>query len=169
MAMTLSGLLATTSLRLTALTHPDDTGDAPISWAAVTELADPTPFLAGGEVLLTTGVRQKTVAAQTDFVDHAIRAGVLALGYGTGLTHAKVPAAVVRRAGEVGLPLFEVPYETPFVAITRIVAEALAADNVARMERLLKGHQRLASALLGGGGCTDSCASSEPNCSARSP
>src|SRR6185312_7269100 len=61
-------------------------------------------------------------------------------------------AAVVRRAREVGLPLFGVPYETPFVAITRIVAEALAADNVARMERLLRGHQRLAAALLGGGG-----------------
>ncbi len=152
MAMTLSGLLASPTLHLRALTEPDNAADTPISWAAVTELADPTPFLAGGEVLLTTGVRQKTLAAQAEFVDHAIRAGVVALGYGTGLTHAKVPAAVVRRAEEVGLPLFEVPYQTPFVAITRIVAEELAADNVARMERLLKGHQRLAAALLGGGG-----------------
>lgn len=151
MAMTLLGLLSSPTLNLRPLTGADDTGDSPLSWAAVTELVDPTPFLAGGEVLLTTGVRQKTVASQTGFVDHAVRAGVLALGYGTGLTHSKVPAAVIRRAMEVGLPLFEVPYETPFVAITRLVAEALAAENVARMERLLQGHQRLASALLGGG------------------
>ncbi|MDN6201855.1 MAG: PucR family transcriptional regulator ligand-binding domain-containing protein, partial [Micrococcaceae bacterium] len=151
MAMTLSGLLSSPTLKLKPLAGTDDAADSALSWAAVTELADPTPFLAGGEVLLTTGVRQKTVASQTGFVDHAVRAGVLALGYGTGLTHARVPAAVIRRATEVGLPLFEVPYETPFVAITRIMAEALAAENVARVEGLLQGHQRLASALLSGG------------------
>lgn len=152
MAMTLAGLLASPDLHLRALTGTGPAADTPIQWAAVTELADPTPFLGGGEVLLTTGVRHKSIAAQTAFVDQAVRARVLAIGYGTGLTHAKVPAAVVRRAEEVGIPVFEVPYETPFVAITRMIAEAIAADNVGRMERLLQGHQRLAAALLGRGG-----------------
>ncbi|MFB0834136.1 PucR family transcriptional regulator [Arthrobacter halodurans] len=152
MAMTLAALLASPELRLVALTDAGDAADAPIQWAAVTELQDPAPFLGGGEVLLTTGLRQKTAAAQSAFVDRARHAGALALGYGTGLTHAKVPAAVVRRAAEVGLPVFEVPYATPFVAITRMIAEAIASDHLGRVERLLRGHQQLAAALLGGGG-----------------
>ena len=30
--------------------------DRPLSWVHVSELADPTPFLEGGELLLTTGL-----------------------------------------------------------------------------------------------------------------
>lgn len=152
MAITLAGLLASPQLDLRPLTGPGEHADVPIRWAAVTELQDPSPFLGGGEVLLTTGLRQKTAAAQAAFVDRAVDAGALALGFGTGLSHAKVPAAVVRRAGEVGLPVFEVPYDTPFVAITRMIAEAIAADHLGRVQRLLQGHQQLAAALLGGGG-----------------
>ncbi len=51
-----------------------------------------------------------------------------------------------------GLPLFSVPYETPFIAIGKIVADSLAADTYAGLESLLRGHQVLAAALLGGGG-----------------
>ena len=155
MAITLAGLLASPELGLRPLNGPGDLADVPIKWAAVTELQDPSPFLGGGEVLLTTGLRQKTSAAQSAFVDRAVDAGALALGFGTGLTHAKVPAAVVLRAAEVGLPVFEVPYATPFVAITRMIAEAISADHLGRMQRLLRGHQQLAAALLGGGGLED--------------
>ncbi|MEE1621245.1 PucR family transcriptional regulator [Zafaria sp. Z1313] len=151
MPLTLHRLLAAPGLGLRALTDPGARGGDAVQWAAVTELEDPTPFLGGGEVLLTTGLRQRTAAAQEAFVDRIAAAGVLALGYGTGLTHAKVPPGVVRRAAGHGLPVFEVPYATPFVAITRMVAEALAADHVGRVERLLRDHQQFAAALLGGG------------------
>ena len=152
MAITLSALLDSAPLHLHPLTAMGPAAEEPIQWAAVTELENPAPFLGGGEVVLTTGLRQKTAAAQAAFVDRVRDAGALALGYGTGLTHTKVPAAVVRRAEELGLPVFEVPYETPFVAITRMIAEAIAADHLGRLERLLHGHQQLAAALLGGGG-----------------
>ena len=151
MAITLSGLLASQALSLRALTDINPASDTPIEWAAVTELRDPSPFLNGGEIVLTTGLRQTTIANQQAFVETVHGAGALALGYGTGLSHRSVPAAVIRRAGELGLPVFEVPYETPFVAITKLIADTLHADHLARLERLLKGHQQLASTLLTGG------------------
>lgn len=151
MAITLSGLLASQALSLRALTDINPASDTPIEWAAVTELRDPSPFLNGGEIVLTTGLRQTTIANQQAFVETVHGAGALALGYGTGLSHRSVPAAVIRRAGELGLPVFEVPYETPFVAITKLIADTLHADHLARLERLLKGLQQLASTLLTGG------------------
>ena len=125
---------------------------APLQWVAVTELEDPFPFLGGGEVVLTTGLRQRTGAVQRSFVESVHRAGALAIGFGTGLSHAKVPAALIDAANRQGLPVFEVPYQTPFVALGKMVADALSADHVTQLRELLAAHQSLAGALLGGKG-----------------
>lgn len=151
MAITLLKLLESHTLGLKAHTDITDVGVTPIEWAAVTELRDPSPFLTGGEIVLTTGLRQNTIAAQEAFVGTLAGAGVLALGFGTGLSHRNVPAAVIRKATALGLPVFEVPYETPFVAITKLIADALNDDHLKRLEQLLQGHQKLASTLLTGG------------------
>ncbi|WP_411731658.1 PucR family transcriptional regulator [Paeniglutamicibacter sp.] len=151
MAITLLKLLESRSLGLKPHTDFSGVGHTPIEWAAVTELRDPSPFLTTGAIVLTTGLRQTTIANQEAFVRTVHAAGVLALGYGTGLSHRSVPAAVIREAAELGLPVFEVPYETPFMAITKLIADALNADHLQRLEQLLKGHQQLASTLLTGG------------------
>lgn len=151
MAITLSALLAAPALKLqTVGTSP--VTDVPVQWVAVTELEDPKPFLSGGEVVLTTGLRQKSATSQRNFVRHVHASGALAIGFATGLSHEQVPAAFLDQADELGLPVFRVPYETPFIAIGKIVADSLSAEHYARLENLLKGHQVLASALLGGGG-----------------
>ncbi|WP_026553615.1 PucR family transcriptional regulator [Arthrobacter sp. H20] len=151
MAITLPALLSAAGLGLHPVgsTHALDT---PIQWVAVTELEDPLPFLSGGEVVLTTGVRQKTTAAQRAFVRRVHESGALGIGFGTGLGHQQVPPALIGEADALGLPVFHVPYETPFIAIGKIVADSLSADHYSRLESLLKGHQILASALLGEGG-----------------
>lgn len=152
MAVTLAELIVTPGLDLKLVGSAAGDATAPIQWVAVTELADPTPFLSGGEVLLTTGLRQQTSTAQRDFVRRAHQAGVLAIGFGIGLSHQSVPAALIDEADQHRLLVFEVPYPTPFMAIGKLVADALSADHYAKLERLLKSHQILASALLGDGG-----------------
>jgi PucR family transcriptional regulator, purine catabolism regulatory protein len=152
MAVTLANLLASPALHLKLVGTAQGDPDAPITWVASTELEDPLPFLSGGEVVLTTGLRQKTVSAQRKFVARVHEAGAVGMGFALGLTHRKVPAAVLSAANELELPVFEVPYETPFVAISRMVADAISADHYHRLEHLLKDHQALAASLLGGGG-----------------
>jgi purine catabolism regulator len=151
MPIYLSDLLAAPGLDL-RLHGTVPAAAAPLHWVAVTELEDPFPFLGGGEVVLTTGLRQRTVAVQRSFVDSVHRAGAVAIGFGTGLSHAKVPAALIDAADGLGLPVFEVPYETPFVALGKMVADALSADHVTQLQELLAAHQSLAGALLGGNG-----------------
>lgn len=62
MPLTLRDLVATPELGLRLLTHGADV-DRPITWVHVSELDDPTPFLTGGELLLTTGIADGSGAA----------------------------------------------------------------------------------------------------------
>lgn len=125
---------------------------APIDWVAVTELENPQAFLSGGELVLTTGARQGTADSQRSFVRQIRRAGAVGIGFGIGFEHEAVPPALIAEANRWGVPVVEVPYVTPFIAIGKLVAEARSADHYTKLERLLREHQVLARALLTGGG-----------------
>ena len=104
--------------------------DAAVRWVAVSELVDPTPFLEGGEIVLTTGIPLREDAdAAADYVGRLVSAGVAGLGVGLGLTWDAVPAAVVAAADAAGLPVFSVPEGTAFIAVTKAVSGALAAEE----------------------------------------
>lgn len=83
--------------------------DAPIRWVHISELPDPTPWLSGGEVLLTTGMALVDEPAQRRFVASLAQHGIAGLGVGTGFSHAEVPVAMVQEAATHGLPLFAIP------------------------------------------------------------
>jgi purine catabolism regulator len=152
MVVLLADIVAAPSLHLVALTGSAEALRRPVRWCAVTELADPRPWLQGGELVLTTGLRQRSAAAQREFVSMLARHGVAGIGFGTGLDHERVPRATIQAAEAYGLPVLEVPYETPFLAVDRFVADQIAAEGYARQRDLLRTHDTLAGALLSGGG-----------------
>jgi purine catabolism regulator len=120
--------------------------DAAVRWVAVSELADPTPYLEGGELLLTTGMRME--GDQSQYVARLVARGVAGLGFGVGVSHEEVPPALVAAAEEAGLPLFEVPRETPFIAIGKGVSELLAAEQYDEISRAFAAQGRLTRAAL---------------------
>src|SRR6267378_7529302 len=107
--LTLAELLRDLDLGLLA---GEANADAPVRWVHISELLDPTPWLSGGELLLTTGIRLETADKQRKFIRLLADAGVAGLGFGTGFDHAKVPKALLTEAGAAEFPVFEVPYET---------------------------------------------------------
>ncbi|MEU4445355.1 PucR family transcriptional regulator [Actinosynnema sp. NPDC050801] len=126
-----------------------DTGlDRVVAWVHSTELADPTPFLEGGELLLTTGI---ALGPHEEYVRRLVAAGAVGLGFGTGLSHDRVPEDLVRAAGEVGLALLEVPRDTPFIAITKAVSRAVAADEYAALARTGAAQRALTRAAVADG------------------
>ena len=125
--------------------------DRPVRWVHLSELADPTPFLEGGELLLTTGLALRDGAPVAEYVDRLATAGVVGLGLGTGLSLDRVPAELVAAAEQAGLALVEVPRPTPFIAISRFVAAAVAADEYAAVSRSAAMQQELARAALAPG------------------
>ena len=121
--------------------------DSTICWVAVSELEDPTPYLEGGELLLTTGLRLED-DDWVGFVDRLSRAGVSALGMGVGLTYERVPPALVAAAESAGLPLLEVPEPTPFMAVSRTVSDLLAASEYEAVTRTVEAQRDLTRAAL---------------------
>ncbi len=123
--------------------------DQPVRWVAVSELEDPGPFLEGGELVLTTGMRLPTKAAACSaYVARLVAADAAALGLGVGLSHSEVPAALVTAAEARGLPLVRVPEQTPFIAVTKAISRLLAAEEYDEAARGFTAQRELIRAAL---------------------
>ncbi|MDH6228507.1 PucR family transcriptional regulator [Streptomyces sp. MJP52] len=142
----LSALLARGDLGLVLLAGPRD---ADVHWAQASEMADPLPYLLGGELLLTAGVHVPPGAGAGYFDAYAERivaAGGAALGFGVAPVHDTVPGALVAACGARGLPLLEVPRRTTFSAVARAVGELVARARLAELRRVAEAQRSLASA-----------------------
>ncbi|MER7013424.1 PucR family transcriptional regulator [Saccharopolyspora sp. NPDC000359] len=144
MPLTLRDLVADSELGLTARAG-EQALDRPIAWVHTSELANPAPFLEGGELLLTTGLALRG-ADCGGLVERLTSVGAAGLGFGVGLSHRAVPAALVEAAERAGLPLLEVPRPTPFIAISKAVSRAVAADEYASLRRTSRAQHELAQA-----------------------
>ncbi len=121
---------------------------AHVRWVHSTELIDPTPWLKGGELLLTMGIQLDGPKAQRELVERLADHEIAGLGFGTGFTHRKLPAALVTAARKRKFPLFEVPYELPFIAITERAFAQLVNERYEMLQRNMVGDV-LAEALTG--------------------
>jgi purine catabolism regulator len=130
MPPTLASLVHHSALKLTVRAGGDRL-DVPVRWAHVSELADPVPYMEGGELLLITALQLDAEDAEVmrRYVKRLVGAGVVGLGFAVGVNYADIPKAVVEAAQHEGLPLLEVPRRTPFLAISKAVSAAIAADQ----------------------------------------
>ncbi|SBS71367.1 PucR family transcriptional regulator [uncultured Microbacterium sp.] len=161
---TLRELLRRRDLRLRlALTEDElepEALDRTIRWVHGSDLADPTPFLADDLILLTTGTQfvsgdagaAEDPAPYDEYVARLDARGVRGLGFGTEVVRAGIPPALVEACRAVRMPLFEVPYRTPFIAVARANAEAIAAQAYARRGWALSAQRALSLAALRAGG-----------------
>lgn len=151
MTITARSLAEVDSLGL-SLVAGEQGADREIAWAHAIELADPTPYLAGGELVMTTGINiGADAAAQAAYVARLAEAGTAALAVDTGTTISAVPAGVRAAGDELGIPVLEVPESTPFIAIARVVIDALRADELRSVQNVVDAQEVLARATLRGG------------------
>jgi PucR family transcriptional regulator, purine catabolism regulatory protein len=130
-------------------------GEREIRWVHITELLDPTPWLSGGELLLTTGIRLENAEKQRKFIRLLVDAGVAGLGFGTGFDHTKIPKSLLSEAEGSDFPVFEVPYETPFIAITEAAFSRLVNEQYDVLSRGIAVNERLERLVLQGGGLNE--------------
>ncbi|MEU8982735.1 PucR family transcriptional regulator [Streptomyces sp. NPDC048309] len=130
MPPTLAALVHHSALKLTVRAG-EDRLDVPVRWAHASELADPVPYMEGGELLLITALKldAEDPEAMRRYVKRLVGAGVVGLGFAVGVNYEEIPKALVDAAQEEGLPLLEVPRRTPFLAISKAVSAAIAADQ----------------------------------------
>ncbi|MBT1097789.1 PucR family transcriptional regulator [Streptomyces sp. Tu102] len=130
MPPTLSSLVHHSALKLTVRAG-EDRLDVPVRWAHASELTDPVPYMEGGELLLITALKldAENPESMRRYVRRLVGAGVVGLGFAVGVNYEDIPEALVEAATAEDLPLLEVPRRTPFLAISKAVSAAIAADQ----------------------------------------
>jgi hypothetical protein len=158
----LSALLAREDLALRHLAGP---ANADLHAAHTSELADPYPYLLGGELLLTAGVHMAGPERDTGsptpvlagvgagltldfdgYVGRIVAAGGAALGFGLAPVHDRVPLALAAACEAHGLPLLEVPPRTTFSGVARAVWQLMAQARLAELRRVTEAQRSLAAA-----------------------
>lgn len=138
-----------------------DTGSRPVQWVHSSDLVDPTPFLTPRTVLLTTGMQfaltsgEKTGYGAPEegegeneqdaetlrqeladaYVQRLVDAGTTALGAAVGIHWERIPPTLIDACDRLHLPLFRVPYDTPFIAVVRTAARLLDAELHSEAQR----------------------------------
>lgn len=161
MSPSIRDLLGSSRLRLRLVCPETPDADAvgeEIVWVHSSDLADPTPFLDRGQLLLTDGSQFSLEAsdgsAEDAYVDRLVRHGIRGLGFATQVLHETIPETVTEACRRQGLPLIEVPDRTPFIAIIRFVADWIAREQHAQAEWSLQAQRAIARAALRPDGLT---------------
>ena len=146
--ITVQDILEIPDLSLKLLAGGKSTSN-PVRWVHIAELPDPTKWLKGGELLLTTGYgmggpHDKQVAFLKRLIDHNLSG----LGIGTGFSLEKVPEAIIKVAEQYNFPVFEVPYNVPFIAITEAVSSKIVNEQYSLLQRSLAVHEKLTTIVL---------------------
>ncbi len=122
----------------------DAGADAPVRWVHVSELADPTPWLSGGELLLTTGMQLEDAGAPP-------RAGAAAARLpprGARLRHRlqlrrACPPSWSRRPRSSTSRCSRSPTRPPFIALTEKAFARLVNEQYEVLQRGIATHKKL--------------------------
>ncbi|HEY7856912.1 MAG TPA: PucR family transcriptional regulator ligand-binding domain-containing protein [Candidatus Nanopelagicales bacterium] len=146
---------------LSALSLQLLSGDAPeldraVRWVATSELEDPCPYLEGGELLLTLGMRlaAEDADAADEYITRLVAAGVPALGLGVGIVHESIPRVLVEAARRHRLPLLEVPGPVPFIAVSKAVSHLITVEENEQTARSFTAQRDLIRIALAPGDTT---------------
>lgn len=149
MVLSLTTVLNNSDLGLVLLTLPAKTVPE-VVWAHVSELGDPTPWLTGGELLLTTGLSLfGDTADMKEYCNRLAQAGVSALGLSTGVTlpHHEVPRGLIEAAANAGIALLHVPEGTPLQQVVRFVSDSMHDAQIEPLRRALLAQRQLSEAI----------------------
>lgn len=147
MSLTLGALAATRRLGLSIVTGQDKVARV-VRSAHVAETDDPTAFLEGGELLLTTGAFEADLDDWQRYADRLVKVDVAAVGFAVGHGYDQVPEGLIEAATGAGLPLLAVPRSTPFVAISKAVAAAVTGADQRALGGAVTVQRDLARAAL---------------------
>ena len=127
-SLTVEDLLRLPALQLRLIAGAAGVG-RPVAWAHVSELEDPTPWLLGSELIMTTGIGvPRGEHRQRAYLERLDDAGVAALALSTKLHVPPLHASFLEAAEQRGFPVLEVPLPVPFITVAKAVAAAVNVD-----------------------------------------
>lgn len=138
MAITVRGLIGIPDLRTRLLAGAGGL-DREVTWAHVCELADPTEWLSGGELVMTTGLGiPEEPLAQVHYVERLAQGGLSGVMIGERMHAPPLSREMLEAADRLALPIMLTAYEVPFTAVSRMVADANQREEHARLLQTLQ-------------------------------
>ena len=126
-------------------------GDREVTWAHSSDLPNAIDWLAPGELLMSNGSSLPPVAAaQIAVVDQLAAAGLSGVAIGDEPRAPPVARACLQRAEELSFPVLEIPYDVPFAAVSRAVANANTNEEQSRLVRTVQLYDLLRNAVADG-------------------
>lgn len=151
MVMTVRRLVASPTLGL-SLAGGEAGLDRVINWVYAIELADPSPWLAGGELVITAGLQLPDGdAAHRQYFSRVAESGSAAVAFETGRRFEQIPESICAAADEVGIPVLAIAPSIPFTAISHAVIDEIARERIELMRRTVQGQENLARATIHAG------------------
>ncbi|MEV4127200.1 PucR family transcriptional regulator [Nocardia sp. NPDC049707] len=103
--------------------------DHPVRWVHVSDLADLSQLLQGGELVLTTGRPLADPHTRSDYLPGLRAAGAVGVVVELGPQLPQVSPELAAQADELGLPVAVLRAEVRFVEVTEHVHRAIVADQ----------------------------------------
>ncbi|HZK49623.1 MAG TPA: PucR family transcriptional regulator ligand-binding domain-containing protein [Thermoleophilia bacterium] len=123
--------------------------DRAVEGIHLSELEDPTPWMAPNSILLTTGLNIKAdPTAGVRLVELLSATGMAGLGVALEHYLTELPAAAVQRAEELAFPVFTLPKTVPFRRLLAYSYDALAARDTYRLRRSMSVQNHLLELLI---------------------
>jgi PucR family transcriptional regulator, purine catabolism regulatory protein len=120
-----------------------------VTSAHVSELTSPGDWLRGGELLMTVGLLLPMNFERCQaYLAECEQAGVsaVALGLGHDLPYQEFPEPLRAAGQRFGVPLLAVPDETPFIAVTKWVFDAIAHEEHRELQAAMEINRTLTAA-----------------------
>jgi len=115
-----------------------------VEWAHVCELEDPTGWLDGPGLVLTTGMAIPAPASrQRAYLERLANVGMAGVAIARGMSAPRLTKQMLAAADELDFAVLEVAYEVPYLAVISVVTAA----NRERSERQLLSYLRIFDSL----------------------
>ncbi|MDT0170915.1 PucR family transcriptional regulator ligand-binding domain-containing protein [Pseudarthrobacter sp. BRE9] len=126
--------------------------EQPVRWVHSSEVLDIAPLLRGGELLLCGGITLATAtpAKRENYVRELAQRGVAALAIETGGALPEIPADMLEKAEEYGLPVVELRKVVPFVGVMQAINSMLVSESVGHLQQADAATRAMAAELAHG-------------------
>ncbi|MFH5879114.1 PucR family transcriptional regulator [Arthrobacter sp. NA-172] len=146
MAITVAELVAEPQLGLTLLAGSEGSGNR-ITWAHTSDLPRLWEWVTGGEFMMTNGLSiPPDAAGQVALAEALVDAGASALAIGEKMHAPELSPEFLDACDRLPLPLVNIPYPLPFIAIARSVAESSLLEESRRLRQTARIYDLLRTA-----------------------
>lgn len=127
--------------------------DRDVTWAHIVDIPDITPWVHEGHLLLTTAFALKDdTDAQLKLIPNLAAKGLAGMVVAVGRYFHEIPENMVLLADELSFPIIQLPFDVPFVEVTRAIHKRILDEHYGLVQQSLDIHRVLTQLVLEGKG-----------------